>query len=211
MNNFKTKYLSFDCEYGGVNSKGIFCANFTILEIYAEIWDEKFQVVDVLDLKIKPENGQYIVSAGGLNANKIDIINHDKIAITEGKAKELLYNFLKKHSENGKIKLIPSGQNVTGDIRYLTEHKFISQQNWELFCSFQTLEVATLCFFLKAINLMPQTKKPSTGTISNSLEALGAHFKVPLINLHTAKGDVELFRQICLKLADYLKNYLPSA
>lgn len=206
---FKNRFVSFDCEYGGVNSRGVFSSEYSILEVSLEIWDENFEVLESLDLKIKPENEVYKVSRGGLEANGIDLIEHDKKSMTEGQAKDALYKFLKKHSEDGKIKLVPAGVGVSGDIRYLTEHKFIAQTNWERFCSHQILDVAQLAFWLKVLKRMPQTRKP-TGEISNSLEALAYHFGVPIKGLHSAKGDVELFRQVCLAMGKFLKKYMPE-
>lgn len=205
------RFLLLDAEYGGVRSNGKLSHEFSILELYLEVTDSELGVIDSLELKIKPDNEQYVVSAEGLAANKINLINHNKIAISEGKAKELLFNFIKNHSDNGNIKLIPLGKGIVGDIRYLFDQKFISEHNWRNFVSDQIIDFGGIIMLLKVLGVYPQTQSPSTGKMSNSLEALADALGVSTSNLHEAKGDVELYREVCKHLFTLFKKHLPKA
>jgi hypothetical protein len=203
------RLLLLDGEYGGIRSKGDLCTDYSILELALKVVTKDFKTLDEIEFKIKPENDQYIVSAEGLMVNKINLIEHDKNAISEGKAKELLYQFLKKNSDNGKIRLIPVGKGVTGDIKYLTSHKFISEYNWHQFCSYEVIELGTLALCLKIKNKLKQTVKPGTNTMSNSMEALGHYLNVPMNNLHSAKGDVMLSEEL-LKVFFMKLDHIPD-
>jgi hypothetical protein len=189
------KFLLLDAEYGGVRSKGSFSSDFSILELYLEIVDENMEVYDYLDLKIKPDDGKYIIDPEAMAVTGIDLLKHDKIAVKQSKAKSLLYEFLKKNTDDGKIKLFPSGIGVQGDIRFICD-TLISLPSWEKFCSHQTLDLSPVAFLFKAMGKMPQTKKPSTGQWSNSLEALGSYVKADIKNMHSAKKDVEVYKQV---------------
>lgn len=205
------KFLLLDAEYGGVRSNGKLSHEYSILELYLEVTDENLDVIDSLELKIKPDNEQYVVSAEGLAANKINLIAHNKVAITESKAKELLYNFLKTHSNNGEIKLFPLGKGIVGDIRYLFDQKFISEHNWRNFVSDQVIDFGGIIMLLKVLGVYPQTQNPHTGKISNSLEALATYLNIDTSCLHEAKGDVELYRHVCKHLFTLFKKHLPKA
>lgn len=205
------KFLLMDGEYGGVRSNGKLSHEYSILELYLEVTDIDLEVIDSLELKIKPDNEQYIVSAEGMAANKINLLKHDKIAVTEGKAKELLYNFIKKHSDEGDNKLIPLGKGISGDIRYIFDKKMISEHNWRNYVSDQIVDFGGMIFLLKVLGLYPQTINPHTNKMSNSLEAIAIHLGINTDCLHEARGDVELYRHVCKHLFALLKKHLPKA
>ena len=199
------RFIVLDAEYGGVRSKGAFSSEFSILELYMEVVDENLVVYDTLDLKIKPDNGQYVVSPEALEVTRIDLSRHDKIAVKESKAKTLLYDFLKKNSNDGKIKMVPSGIGVQGDVRFICDN-LISLPSWEKFCSHQSLDLSPVAFMFKVVGKMPQTPKPSTGTWSNSLEALGSYVKADIRNMHSAKKDVEVYKEVMEFFFRYAKS-----
>lgn len=211
MKPFSSRFILLDGEYGGVKSKGVLSHSYSILELSLTVTDEHLDPLETLTLKIKPDNDQYIVSAEGLAANKINLIHHDKVAISEGKAKELLYNFLKRNSNEGTIKLIPLGKGIQGDIRYIIDQKLISEHNWRNFCSDQKVDFGDIIFLLKVLGLYPQTKSPESGKMSNSLEAIAAHLGLNTSKLHEAQGDVELYIEVCKHLFALLKKHLPKA
>lgn len=206
MDNLAHRYLLMDGEYAGTRKDGNFCSEYSILELYFEVLDENLETIAELDLKIKPDNDQYIVSAKSLREINFDLANHDLTAITEGKAKGLLYDFLNKHSDGGKIKLMPCGVNVKGDVDYITQHKFMSLGTWTNFCSHQTLDPSMIFMMLKIYGKMPQTIRPSTGKISNALEAVAAYLKINTQNMHSAKKDVQVFKEVFKRLVKYIKN-----
>lgn len=199
------RFLLLDAEYGGVRSRGEVATDFSILDLYLEVVDASMTTYDVLDLKIKPDDGKYVVNPEALSVNGIDLQAHDKVAVRESKAKTLLYDFLKKNSNDGKIKMVPGGIGVQGDVRFICDN-LISLPNWEKFCSHQSLDLSPVAFMFKVVGKMPQTKKPSTGTWSNSLEALGAYVKADVKNMHSAKKDVEVYKEVLSFFLKYAKN-----
>lgn len=210
MDNFNTKFILLDGEYGGVRSKGSVSHDYSILELAFTVTDVNLKKIESLNLKIKPDDGKYIVSAEGLAANKINLVTHDKQAVSFGKAKELLYNFIKKNSNDGANKLIPLGKGISGDIRYLFDQKIINEHNWRNFCSDQVIDFGSIIMLLKVLNLYPQTVKKSTGKMSNSLEALAQNLGVDTVALHAAAGDVDLYLKVCEHLFTHLKKNLPA-
>ena len=104
-------YVAFDNETGGLTK------DCSLLTSHFIIADEQLNVIEELGLVIKPNDHQpYRVQATALAVNKINLIEHDKVAITQSEAAQKLFLFLKKHSNNGQIKLIPIGHNVSFDI-----------------------------------------------------------------------------------------------
>lgn len=206
------RFLITDAEYGGNRQKGVFSSEYSLLELYFRVINEKFELLDELEIKIKPDDDLYKVNAKSLRAIGLDLYEHDKDAVTESKAKELVYDFLKRNSKDGAIKLLPSGQGVSGDIRYIVEKKMISQGNWEKFCSYQTIDLSIVMMILKILGIMPQTKNPDDpdGKYSNSLAAVAHYLNIPITGLHTAKGDCILFEHVMRKLFKFLKNSLPT-
>lgn len=211
MGNFTTRFLLLDGEYGGVRSRGTLSHDYSILELAFTVTDIDLNVLETLTLKIKPDDDKYIVSAEGLAANKINLVQHNKVAVTQGKAKELLYNFLKKNSENGAVKLFPLGKGIGGDIRYLLHHKLMSEHNWREFVSDQVIDFGGIIMLLKLLGAYPQTVKKSTGKMSNSLEALAEDLQISTSSLHEAKGDVDLYIKVCKHLFGLFKKHLPQA
>lgn len=211
MANFTTKFLLLDGEYGGVKSRGVSNQDFSILELAITVTDINLDVYETLVLKIKPDDDKYIVSAEGLAANKINLVHHDKVAITHGKAKELLHNFLKKHSDGGRVKLFPLGKGIGKDIQFIFNQKLISEHYWREFISDQIIDFGGIIMLLKLLGVYPQTVKKSTGKMSNSLEALAEDLNISTDSLHEAKGDVDLYIKVCKHLFSLFKKHLPQA
>lgn len=208
--NMEHYFLFFDGEYGGINQPGNNSIPYSILDLNFTVTNVNLEIIESLNLKIKPDNGQYIVNSEALAVNRIDLLSHDKIAVTEGKAKELLYNFLYKHSKNGQIKLIPVGKGIVSDIRVLQEGKIINIGNWRKFVSDQTIDFGGIIMLLKVLNLFPQTESPSSNKFSNSLESLAHHFKIKSSKLHSAEGDVIIYIDVCREIFKLLKKHLPQ-
>jgi DNA polymerase III alpha subunit (gram-positive type) len=174
-------FLALDTETGGIGlDKSLLEATFVSL-------DEGFNVHERLELKIKPNDLIYHVTAEALSINNINLVEHDKVAITEGKAGTLLYNFLKKqYLENKSEKLIPLGHNVKFDC-VIIEEKLIS--SWDQFVSYRVIDTCVIAQFLRVIGKLPKD-------VECSLKGLRKHFGISLIlptgELHSASYDVDL-------------------
>lgn len=169
-----TKYIGLDTETGGSTSE---CS---LLSVYFQILDENLLPLGELDLFIKPNDDLYHVTAEGLGVNHINLVEHDKIAITEGKASQMLYAFLQQYNPQGKEKLVPVGHNVAFDIERV---KRTLLKSWDTYVSYRKLDTGSIAQFMKAKKLLPDS-------VSGSLGSLMEHFAIPVEGtLHTAKSD----------------------
>ena len=167
------KYIALDVESCGLDISK------SLLSVYLVILDENLNPIDELDLLTKPNDGVYHLTAEALGVNGINIVEHDKVAITADYAGTKIYDFLNKNNPNGKVKLIPVGHNVTFDIEFVCAHT-LAKKSWSKFCGYRCLDTGTISQFLIARGELPQ--------MSASLGTIAAHFGIEFA-AHTAKGD----------------------
>ena len=180
------QYLALDVETGGVTPET------SLLTAYLAVLDDAFHIVDELDLKLKPEDGNYVVTAQALSINKINLVEHDKVAMPYSKAKTPLYQFLERNYQGEK--LIPVGHGVSFDVRRVSSI-LISQGSWENFVSYRLLDTGNAAQFLRAAGLFPKN-------VSGSLGSLVAHFGLP------SKGELHDARTDTLQTVEVLKKLL---
>ena len=186
------KYLAFDVESGGVTD------DHSLLSAYFVVIDEDLKkVYGELDLLVKPDNGNYVITPQALEVNKIDLIAHDKIAITESKAGQLLYNFLKLHAPDGTTKLTPLGHNIAFDVQFIKKH--LLNKAFNQYVSYRMLDTSSIIQFFKLTGLVSRD-------LAGSLSEIAAHFGISTITNvpHTAKGDTWMVIEILRKLVDQL-------
>lgn len=192
------KYIGFDCETGGVLAKET-----SLLSADFGVYDHRLNQISELPLWIKPnDNKPYQVMAEAMDVNKINLVEHDKIAISESEAGQRLYNYLKQESEGGKIKLVPIGHGVVMDIQFVNAH-LINKAGWDYFCSYRYQDTAVIGQFLKDMGLIPQS-------VTGKLGLYAKHFGInPPGALHTARADrivtvevLKAMRAVVQKLID---------
>lgn len=171
------------------------------------VLDNKLEVIDAIDLKIKPDNGRYSLAASAMKINGIDIIQHDTEAITETEASKKFYDFCFKHGSLSLNKMIPAGHNISLDIRFVKRHLLEEQINpegnsWGRFFSYRRLDTATIAHFLRLAGKLPDDIEGSLGSLAN-------HFGLSYEGAHNAKFDAELSLEI-LKLLIGLIDDAPS-
>lgn len=171
------RYIAFDCETGGITEDTSFLTGYFV------VMDSNFQPLDMLDLKVKPNNkAPYIITAEALAINGINLVEHDKVAITQSEAGGKLREFLWRHSENGKVKLIPVGHNVAFDETFIWAH-LLNKKEYEKYCSYRKLDTAVVAQYLKAKGKIPNT-------VSGSLSSLMAHYGLSFqTRAHDADSD----------------------
>lgn len=178
------KYIVLDTETGGIPEET------SLLTAYFGVFDEYFELRDELDLKIKPDSGMYVVEAGGLRVNGIDLIAHDAEADTQKEAASQIYDFLFRNRIESD-KLIPVGHNVHFDIEKVVKNT-LTKKSWENFVGYRKIDTATIARFLMDAGHMPKHLNASLGTLC---EYFGIQFAA-----HTAKGDalatMEVYRQM---------------
>lgn len=170
------KYIALDIETGGIGHDK------SLLTAYLMTLDENFEPTGAILLETKPKDGIYSITAQALEINGINLIEHDKKAITYQEAGTQLYEFL-DGSYDGE-KLIPIGHNVAFDIKFL-QAKLISSGSWNTFVSYRVLDTGVIAQYLKAVGKMPVE-------VSGSLGSLRSHFGVEQRTEHTADGDTKM-------------------
>lgn len=170
------KYIAFDCETGGLTS------DCSLLTAYFVVLDHELKtVLGELELKVKPNDGLYKVTAEALSINKINLEEHDKIAISESEAGKQLIEFLQTHNRDGRTKLIPIGQNVAFDEMFIWEH-LLSMANWQKYVSYRRLDTGAVAEFFRFTGHIPTEVRGSLGSIAQFLD-------ISFPNAHTAKFD----------------------
>jgi DNA polymerase III alpha subunit (gram-positive type) len=181
------KFIAFDNETGGISPKT------SLLTTYFAILDEKLNKVDELDLALKPNAGEpYVVEAQGLEVNKINLIEHDKVAINYSQGGQQLVQLLRKHI-SGKDKLTPLGHNVHFDINSIGVH-LLGERTWHQFVSYKVQDTQVIAQFLQRKGALP------TG-MSISLGSLVKFFNIKITgNAHEAKYDalatIEVYKRL---------------
>lgn len=172
------RYIVLDTETGGIG------LDKSLLTAYFEVVTRDFSPWATCFLRLKPDDDVYRVSAEGLEVNKINLVEHNKTAVTYKQGGTHLYEFLKTASEGGKIKLIPTGHGMSGDLDHIFD-KLVKRSTWETFVSYRRLDTSVLCNFLRLTGYLPET-------VSGGLENLAEFFGFDKQNVHTADGDVKL-------------------
>lgn len=178
-------YLVIDTETGGLTSETC-----SLLTAYFGLYDENFNYVDELDLKLKPNDNIYKVCGESMKINKINLTEHDQKAITYSQSKELILNFFIKHNTKYK-RFIVVGHNVRFDVDFIICN-VISKFLWNTYVDYNLLDTYNLAgFFVKTGYLPPDLKL--------SLDSLCYHYKIVNNYPHVAKFDAissfELFKK----------------
>jgi hypothetical protein len=181
------KYLVFDVELGGVDIQ------YSLLTTYFAVFNSKFQYLDSLDIALKSD--PYIVSAQGLSVCKIDLVKHDKYAEPKSIVGGKLRNFLIKHSDEGRNKLIPIAHGIDGDLRHIWD-KILNRLTFEQYVSYRKIDTSILTQMLQLKGSLPND-------LSGSIESLKEYYRISDCgNLHEAKTDALLCIKILQKLLE---------
>jgi DNA polymerase III epsilon subunit-like protein len=180
-----------DTETGGLKKTE------TILTIYMGIVDPKdLTIKDEIYLQIKPDNGEYVYSEEALKVNGIDLIKHDKVAITESKAAADILNFFKKNKV-GTSTLTPLGHNVKFDIEFIN-NKLIPSHIWNEYVEQNTCDTMEMGKKLKEFGRLPMA-------LSNSLGSYAEYFFIKTVGLHDARIDCYTTLKVYKKLIEVSK------
>lgn len=194
----KATYLATDVETGGIGP------DVSLLTAYIAILDENMEIMDELELAMRPDDKIYHVTAEALAINKINLIEHDKseATVSFGKAGELFRTLIQLHSENGKNKLIPLGHNVAFDMENLYRN-VLNKKEAQNYVSYRVLDTGSTGRFLITAGLIPET-------VSGSLGSYVKHFGIKEREAHTARGDVLMTVDLMKAMIALVKNLTPS-
>jgi DNA polymerase III epsilon subunit-like protein len=182
-------YIAVDTETGGFDPKkeSLLTACFIVV-------NSKFQEAERLNIALK--SNPYIVGAGAMRVNKIDLVKHDDAALTKATAAEVITNLLKKWTTNQKTgkfyKLTPVGHFLQFDIGFLREH--LPDVEWDKYLAMRDGICTKMC-----ANIMVEKKKLPFGT--TSLEKIMKHYgwEYSGEGAHNAEADTEG----CLKFFEH--------
>ncbi len=187
-------YIVLDCEMGSVDLE------YSLLSIYIMAFDDNFQKIDELSLDIMPDDGKFVVQGEAMGVNKIDLYAHSLKAKPYKEAGTILYKWLDKLTDGGKVKMTPIGHGIYGDIKFIQKY-LISRGSWEKYVSYRNLDTGGVCQFLKSCGMFPED-------VSGSLTSLAKYFNIPVNenDTHDAKYDTILTYEVFLKLRKLLVN-----
>lgn len=191
----KTKIIWIDTETTGLNEN-----KHSLIQIACLI-EIDGQIIDKLDLKIRPFKGA-LISKESMEKNNITIEKlKSKEYLPYPKAFEKFIKFLEPHCNryDREDKMVIAGKNVKFDIRFLREF-FIKNDDsyfgsWFLYPSINIENyIAELCAFdgLRLINY--------------KLETLCKFFDIKLDNAHDALCDIESTRNLYWRLKGILSS-----
>lgn len=183
-------YLWFDTETSGKDAK-----KYHVLTAYFAICDSNHQIIDDLELQLKPDSGGIDFEQEALDVNGIDLNEHisDPNTITYSEGKTKILEFFEKNKVKGKRRsFIPCGHNFAFDENFIFS-RVMSQEDWEQFVHYRRLDTSVICNFLKDVNVLPD----DTGSLTSLVE----HFKIPKGEAHNARGDVHMNIEVykCMK------------
>ena len=186
-------YISIDTETGG------FGVDKSLLTLSIVLLNENLQVVPygTFDIGLIPDDRVYKVDPEALAVNKINLVELAKTALPYKEAKSVLYDYLLKHSNCGKVKLIPIGKQVTGDILKI-QQCLISKNSWEQFVSYQVLDVSSIFRFLQLLKVYPKE-------MGGSLKELLAYYNLDSSNQHNALADAFYTVQVLEKMMEHVQ------
>jgi hypothetical protein len=171
------KYLALDCETGGTEHE-----IHSLLTVYLAACDDKWNILDTLSLKIKPDSGNYVVTAEAMGINKIDLIAHDSDpeTISQSLGGQRLRSFLVKNTDGGKVKLVSMGKNVGFDNDFVT-NQLLGRNQYYRYVSYREYDITSLIIFLKRTGKLPSD-------VPESLEGFAKWRNFDFVP-HTADGD----------------------
>lgn len=186
-------YLAFDTETGGFapEKASLLTGSFFVL-------DDNFEIVDELGFKLKHEH--YLVSAGALEVNKINLIEHDAVAEQRHVIEAKVTAFLAKHA-NKFNPLKPFGHNVAFDVNFVT--KGLPGVNWPAYISHRTVDTMTATAILQDWGILPKSLRGSLGSLT---EFFGIQYKA-----HDAREDILATIQVYRSMKGMVKQSNPCA
>lgn len=197
------KFCAIDTESGGRQT------DCTLLTAYFLILDNNFNKIEDLYLELKPDgNAPYIINAQGMGVNKINIVEHDRVAVPYKDAKPTLFNFLKRNS-NGE-RLTPIGHAIKGDINRIISN-LISEGSWEQFCTYHFIDTSVVLQFLRVCGKISEN-------IDGSIESLVKYFNIKQymenlphveksnLEFHDAKIDAEMTVEVLKKFVSIARS-----
>ncbi len=191
-NPLKRPYLFLDTETGGLDLE-----KHSLLSVGLVVGNEG-EVRDSLEILIKHE--PYVVSAGGMAVNRIDLVQHDRVALEPAAALEALDGFLQRHFPNPGQSVTLVGHNVPFDRAFLAAFFAHQGRSLEPRISHRIIDTHSIAAVLRDAGRLNVESLSST--------ALFQHFGilVPEAKRHTALGDALATFELYWRLVGLMKD-----
>jgi len=186
----KHPYLFLDTETGGLDLD-----RHSLLSIGLAVGDDG-ALQDSLEILVRHE--PYVVSAGGMAVNRIDLVRHHEAALEQEEALATLETFTERHFPGGgPITLV--GHNVAFDRNFLAVFFARNGRPFEPRFSHRIIDTHSLAAALRDAGRLPLENLSST--------ALFQHFgiRIPEEKRHTALGDALGTFDLYWKLVEALR------
>lgn len=187
------KLAPLDIETGGLDYN-----KYSLLTLYICVLNEADEVVDELDLKLKPNDGVYNVEPSAMKVNKIDLKEHDREAITYKEGRELFSDFVRRNS-SGKSSLRAAGHNIIPfDIPYIKHCLEYTEDEWRFMFHYSYMDTYPIVNFMKYCGWLPEEVGRLTDLVS--------YFKTKKREAHNAKEDtlmwIDVFKCLLKTMRD---------
>lgn len=178
-----------DVETGGLDPR-----NSSLLSFHGILVDpNSLKIEKTLAIPhIKPDDGIYLIEPGALAINKIDLIEHDKKAVSYTEAQSILFNFFPIKRYN----IVPTGYNVDFDISFIKEHLMEIPEEYSEIFTYYSMDVKSIVQFLQMSETIPRHFS------SCKLTDIADHFGYDTSNAHNAKVDCELTLSLLRQLTN---------
>lgn len=180
MANFKISPL--DVETGGTT-----IGKHALLTLYICILSDEMQIMDELDIKLKPEDGRLVlgenVEQEALDVNGIDLDEHlaDPMTMTYSVGKRMFLEFCKRNM-SGKRSLRPAGHNIMSfDVPMIMTALGITQEEWDMIFHYRVVDTMPIMTTLQIAGWLPEEL--------GGQESLVKYYGVPTLKAHVAKND----------------------
>lgn len=182
------RYLVFDTETGGLDDQTH--SLLTLGMVACEGHDQ----LETLELGIRHE--PYVVSAGGLKVNRINLVDHHATALEPSEIIKKVLAFCDRHFGEDAITLV--GHNVSFDVAFFK--RFLSGQGFDMEQRFhhRIVDTHSIAKALRDKGKLPMMRLSS--------DELFKHFniKVPDEKRHTALGDALATHTLYLNLLELM-------
>jgi DNA polymerase III epsilon subunit-like protein len=190
----KIKRTPFDIESGGLELEH------SLLTFYMCVLDDNGTIIDELDMKLKPDDGKYNLTAEAMKVNGININEHDADpeTVTYSEGKKLLLEFTAKNSV-GKRTLRPAGHNIGDfDIPMTRHHLGISKEEWNNIFHYRLLDTSPVLTIMQDAGWLPEEL--------GSQDSLVAYYGVTKRKSHVAKNDTLMWVDVYLAMLKSLSD-----
>lgn len=177
-------YLFTDAETGGLDQRF-----HSLLTAYFGIYDENLNLIDDLDLKLKPDDiSKLQVTKEALDVTGINIDEHlkDPNTITYSEGNKKVLELLERNKIKGKRKHFrPSGHNVGFDLTFYEYQLFEENfDDWRKTVHHNPIDTLRIVTFLQDVGLLPAD--------ASRLTDLVKFFGIPMGQAHNAREDIKM-------------------